>query len=284
MSLNTPLHPHLPAELLKCCTAAEIDYLSSTISHFKGLPNIPQLWQLIDCVWDDLSCDPYIFDSRIKSFYSHPVWIVNYLSANHDSEAAKHQQSFKDWILSTNPLRILDYGGGFGSISRLIATESPSTLVEILEPYPHPYARFLAESYPNLEYVSKPSGTYDIILSLDVLEHVPDPMHAVYEVSAHLSRHSFLLTANCFKPVVKCHLPQHYHLDSSWDYVLSKMGLTLVKTISYGSVYQMPASSLNLPAAYEASNLSSRISLVLSHLPQRLRSKLQRLFFSAVTP
>jgi len=89
----------------------------------------------------------------------------------------------------------------------------PAVQVEVVEPHPHPAAVALAEETPNVRYVSELTGEYDLLIATDVYEHVPDPISLAFSTASHLSIGGRYLIANCFSPVIACHLPQLFHLS-----------------------------------------------------------------------
>ncbi len=213
-------------------------YLSDVFSRCNGYPTLQQLWNLMDESWEELGCNSVQIDERITAFYNHPVWLLNGLFIEQDSQSLANRHQFTDWVKQKCPKRIADYGGGFGCLARMIGTALPDTQVEVVEPHPHPAAIALASTTPNVRFVSDLSRSYDLIIATDVFEHVPDPIGLVYETAHHLHIGGLYLMANCFSPVIKCHLPQLNHLEFGWDLAMKALGLEPVERVQYGVAYQ----------------------------------------------
>ena len=104
----------------------------------------------MDDPWYELGCDPFNPDHRFSSFYNHPVWLLNGLFVDQDKESIEHRQRFSDWAVTHEPIRVADYGGGFGTLARILGSALPSAQIEVVEPHPHPGAIALASQTPNV--------------------------------------------------------------------------------------------------------------------------------------
>ena len=69
-------------------------------------------------------------------FYSHPVWLLNGLFIEQHSLSLQHRVAISDWVVEQGFDTVIDYGGGFGTIAKLIATKRPSCKIHIYEPHP----------------------------------------------------------------------------------------------------------------------------------------------------
>lgn len=161
-------------------TANEQTYLANVFNRFNGYPSLEQLWQLMDEQWQVHNCDPLHMDDRITAFYRHPVWLLNGLFIEQDSQSLVNRHVFTDWVAAQRPVRVADFGGGFGGLARLIGARLPNTQVELVDPFPHQAAIALASDTPNVRFVPELTGTYDILIATDVFEHVPDPLLLVF--------------------------------------------------------------------------------------------------------
>jgi hypothetical protein len=216
---------------------AELGYLLNVFEHYQGYPTLQELWRLMDDQWEAHGCDPHQIDGRVSSFYRHPVWLLNGLFIEQDPQSLAHRKAFTDWVITQAPTRVADFGGGFGGLARLIGEALPHALVEVVEPHPHPAAIALAAGTPNVRFVPDLTGRYDLLIATDVFEHVPDPIALAFSTASHLSIGGRYLIANCFSPVIACHLPQLFHLSISWDQVMRAMGLQPLEKVEYGRVY-----------------------------------------------
>ncbi|MCP4953674.1 MAG: class I SAM-dependent methyltransferase [Proteobacteria bacterium] len=228
----------VPAPVLHCLTLEEQGYLSEVFNRFNGYPSLEQMWQLMDDQWVALGCDPEYMDERITRFYCHPVWMLNGLFIEQHSQSMENRNAFTDWVSLQRPERVADFSGGFGGLARLIGNALPEARIEIVEPHPHSAAIALTEETSNVRFVPELSGEYDIMIATDVFEHVPDPIGLLAETAAHMRADGKYLIANCFKPVILCHLPQLFYLNIAWESTLKAMGLVSGEVVQYARVYQ----------------------------------------------
>jgi len=72
------------------------------------------------------------------------------------------------------------------------------------------------------------------------LEHVPDPLHDLSEMIQSVKLEGYLIIANAFFPMIKCHLPQDFHFRYSFDFFAKMMGLEKVGIIkgSHAIIYK----------------------------------------------
>lgn len=257
----------VPSEILQHLNDAEQDYLSNVSERFCGLPDLQQLWKLMDEPWQKLCCDPDHLDERVTAYYKHPVWLLNGLFTEQDPRSLAHRQAFTSWVAKKHPLRVADYGGGFGSLARLIGDSLPEAQVDVVEPHPHPAAIALAANTPNVRYIPELTGSYDLLIATDVFEHVPDPIGLSASTAAHLRVGGLYLMANCFEPVIKCHLPQLFHLQIGWDQAMRAMGLAPRQRVQYGRAYERTG-SLDEQAAHRAEGLARRLYPWVKPLPK----------------
>jgi SAM-dependent methyltransferase len=273
--MTGPVTP-LSEELLSALLPEEARWLSAVLERFGNrLPRIDQLWALMDEVWRELGCDPRRLDERVTRFYAHPVWLLNGLFVESDPQSLAHRTAFVAWVATKRPRRVADYGGGFGTLARMLGRALPDTDIEVIEPYPHPVAVELARRTSNVRYCSSLTGEYDVLLATDVFEHVSDPLGLAVETSRSLRSGGVYLIANCFRPVILCHLPQHFHFEHSWVYALARAGLTPRETVVYGRAFERH-SSLDLAAGREVEYRSRRLYRWTRPLPGRVRSLVSR--------
>jgi 2-polyprenyl-3-methyl-5-hydroxy-6-metoxy-1,4-benzoquinol methylase len=230
-------------------------------------PTLRQIWQLMDEQWIAHECDPFKVNENLTNFYNHPVWLLNGLFIEQDAESLAHRLIFSKWAARNAPSRIADFGGGFGSLARLIGQALPNAKVEIVEPHPSAVAVLLSSSTSNVRFVSKLTGEYDLLIATDVFEHVPDPLGLCFETAAHLRVDGEYLIANCFSPIIKCHLPQLFYLEYGWDSVMHAMGLVPGERVGYGRAYQR-TDILNLAAARNVGERARRLYPLISLLPK----------------
>lgn len=220
--------------------ALEINRLLRMSAHDP--PRLEDMWYLLDRVWRDLDCDNTDFDQQaIQEFYTHPVWILNGLFIEQHSLSMQHRHAIADWILRRNLARVLDYGGGFGTLARLIARRDQGQCIHVYEPYPSKAALVKAEPYPNIEFInSVEASNYDCAIAVDVFEHVPDPLKLLAQVTELVRENGFLIIANHFYPSIECHLPTTFHLRYTFEVFARLMGLRRVGPCegSHAVIYQ----------------------------------------------
>jgi SAM-dependent methyltransferase len=233
----TDLDNLVPPLVLQHLTAEEKEYLTQVFIRFNGYPNLEQVWQLMDEQWVGFGCDPTNMDERVTVFYRHPVWMLNGLFIEQHPQSLENRRVFTDWVTEQAPARVADFGGGFGGLARFIGQALPAAQVEVVDPHPHAAAIELAATTPNVRFVPELTDTYDMLIATDVFEHVPDPIGLAAETATHLRLGGQYLIANCFQPVILCHLPQLFHLHYGWDHAMARLGLRPGPRVGYGRAY-----------------------------------------------
>ena len=229
----------LPDRVLENTALNERQYLLDIFTRFNGkYPGLQELWELMDQPWHDLGCDPEIMDDKIEKYYNHPIWLLNWLFIEQHKESQQHRLCFADWVANNKPHRVADYGGGGGGLARIIGAACPNAMIEIVEPHAHPAAIALTNAVSNVCFKTELTGEYDILIATDVFEHVPDPLELIAETTKHLKVNGQFLIANCFEPVILCHLPQTFHFRWSWETAMEAFGLIPGEKVRYGRAFQ----------------------------------------------
>lgn len=266
--------------LLKSLSNKEVNYLKKIFLRFEGLPNLNELWGLIDEAWVELSCNSNRVDNRVKIFYNHPVWLLNGIFSEADPLSIKFRKTFTSWVKIQAPKRVADFGGGYGTLASFISKVLPNSLIEIIDPYPNP-ALINYRSSKNLKFAKNFSKKYDLITAIDVFEHLNDPIADLKRSGKYLRSGGWYLIANCFQPVIKCHLPQHFHFRDSWDYIMKAMGYEIGEDVAYGRAYRKIAKSNEILArkiSKRAKNIDLYIKYFKTEKSGRLNSILDRLY------
>jgi ubiquinone/menaquinone biosynthesis C-methylase UbiE len=211
---------------------SEIDMLLQRRSK-SIISNLEQMWYLMDLIWEDFGCDNINLNwEKISKFYSHPVWLLNGLFIEQDSVSMNHRHEISDWIITNKIENIVDYGGGFGTLARLIAKKTPNINVNIYEPHPSEFGLKRSNEYSNITIIDKLNSHYDCIVCTDVLEHVPDPLSDLSIMIKSVKKGGYLVIANAFFPMIKCHLPQNFHFRYSFNFFAKKMGLEIAGSLN----------------------------------------------------
>ena len=258
-------------------TEHERKWLEGVFKRFNGYPSLEQLWQVMDEPWKALGCDPNVMDELIGAYYAHPVWLLNGLFIEQHAQSLENRRRFVDWVVDQKPQRVADYGGGFGGLARMIGEACPNAVVEVIEPHPHPVAIARAEVTANVRYRSELYGQYDILIATDVFEHVPDPLGLAVKTAGSLRIGGTYLIANCFQPVIQCHLPQTFHFRHSWDFALRAVGLEPGGSVCYGKAYTRMG-ELAVTAGRDIEKRSQKLWELTQYLPGRVARPLTKIF------
>ncbi len=202
---------------------------------------LEQMWYLMDLVWDDYGCDNKKLDWReIGKFYSHPVWLLNGLFIEQHEVSMGHRHAISNWVVKNNFKNVVDYGGGFGTLARLIAEKDTSIKMNIYEPHPSEFGLKRASEFENIYIIDKLESSYDCLLSTDVLEHVPDPLSDFSNMIDSVKIDGYLIIANAFYPMIKCHLPQDFHFRYTFNMFAKMMGLEVVGNLegSHATIFK----------------------------------------------
>jgi 2-polyprenyl-3-methyl-5-hydroxy-6-metoxy-1,4-benzoquinol methylase len=205
-------------------------------THQADRMTLADLWAETDRVWDSFGLDDRKpFENQpVAEFYSHPVWIVNGLFSAADPESLRHRAAIAQYaVRKLNVSSVADYGGGLGELARQIAIASEDAVrVDIIEPHPSKWGIEMAAAHPNVMFRSSFCDQYDLVVAQDVLEHTEDPIAVALSLieATRFGRH--LIFANCFYPVIKCHLPATFYLRHTFRFVMNAAGLDYVGRIA----------------------------------------------------
>lgn len=190
-------------------------------------PNLSQIWGIMDEVWQQCGCDQQCMDPEsYRRFYTHPVWLLNGIYIEQDPVSMGHRRSIARAVASVGAKHILDFGGGFGTLARLIAVDLPASEIAIYDPFPPAHGLQACRTHPNIRFIdSLESNEYDALVCTDVLEHVHDPLCLLADMVKAVKPSGHLFIANCFAPVIQCHLPCTFHLRYFFSWCAAPLGL-----------------------------------------------------------
>jgi 2-polyprenyl-6-hydroxyphenyl methylase/3-demethylubiquinone-9 3-methyltransferase len=211
------------------------DFSRDWLARWEGTepPSLERLWAAMDEVWDDLGLDNRrpLADQDVGAFYSHPVWTLNGIFASVDPDSMTHRRAIAARIREMGLKRGADYGGGSGALAEQIAIQDPDCQVDIVEPFPSTLTRSRVAGYPSILFRNRLGADYDFVIAQDVLEHVEDPISLALRLAQSLRTGGIAFFANCFFPVIKCHLPRTFHLRKTFAWVVAPFGLTAIGTL-----------------------------------------------------
>ena len=203
--------------------------------------DLEKIWYLMDLVWDEYGCNNKKLNwDKIGQFYSHPVWLLNGLFIEQDDMSMGHRHAISDWVVQNDFTSVVDYGGGFGTLAKLIADKGDQIKIDIYEPYPSDFGLKRINGYTNIDFTNVLNNEYQCLLSTDVLEHVEDPLSVFSTMIGSVRTGGYLVIANCFYPVIKCHLPQNFHFRFTFNLFAKLMGLERIGQLngSHATIYK----------------------------------------------
>ena len=184
--------------------------------------------RLMDSLWDSLYLNGVgSVSERLSLFYQDLIWLYQGISTCLDSELFDSRNNVALFVkkLRSNQ-RILDYGGGFGTLSLLLENACSDSYIDLYDPYSHAFVdrRLLKSSRISLQ-TKLGNVPYDLVICSDVLEHSFNPLLNLREITRTLELNGFLIIQNCFYPAIKCHLPSTFYLRYFFRLFASLLGL-----------------------------------------------------------
>ena len=208
------------------------------IKDFKETPLL-DMWFLMDYIWEKFKCDNKKLNwEKISKFYSHPVWLLNGLFIENHKESIQHREKIVEYLQKNKIENIIDYGGGFGTLAKLISEKNVDSEIDIYEPYPSEFAIKRIKNYSNINIIKKTEKKYECLVQTDVLEHVEDVLLTLEKMTKMIENKGIALIGNCFYPCIKCHLPINMHFRYSFDFFAKQMGLIKIEQLGYIGVYR----------------------------------------------
>jgi 2-polyprenyl-3-methyl-5-hydroxy-6-metoxy-1,4-benzoquinol methylase len=200
------------------------------LEQLEGL-TLQRLWSILDKAWEETlkengkqeatNCPEFL-----NKYYQHPVWIINAAFSESDPATISDRLAAVRLISHVQPQKILDFGGGIGTVSRLCSISLPEVkaidLVDITE-FRHIIKHHLAD-FPNIRILEQPEPPYDAVISTEVLEHVIDPIETLIEINRLLRIGGTFAVSWSFVPCIKCHLQQNFHLNRLIFWIIRSLG------------------------------------------------------------
>lgn len=254
---------------INCVNKVQLDYISKWST--KEPPDIKIIWEEMDRAWEYLNLDNTLplDGNQLKEFYSHPIWIINGLFTIFDPLSNHQRGAIAKTVQKLAIKKVADFGGGFCALANHIAKLSNSIQVDIIEPFPSTLAPHLLQKHPNAKLTTWFEGNYDCIIAQDVLEHLEDPIYFVSEIVNRVNDGGYVVFANCFKPVVKCHLPSTFHLRHTFTWVIEPLGLkycSRVKGADHAILYKKCEEKYNIKACRRREKISKSFNPGLNNI------------------
>lgn len=202
-------------------------YLSES-EYVNGI-DLKRLWQLLDQTWDDLSenhQNPSNLSKFLYNYYQHPVWLINAAFSESDRETICDRLAAVRLITHVQPRKILDFGGGIGTVARLCCLNlSQAEIIDVVDitEFRHTVTQYLSD-FPKIRILEKPEPTYDAVICTEVLEHLIDPISTAVEINKLLRIGGSFAASWSFFPCIKCHLPQNFHLRRLMPWIIRSLG------------------------------------------------------------
>jgi len=187
--------------------------------------SIPEIWALMDRAWDEMGIEK---SNDLLSYYRHPVWWLNAKVEETDEASILHRLLVAELSTQFSPKKTLDRGGGYGLLARIAHESLTDVEIDVDDVIDDAATRDLTLKFPHIHYVNAPSPPYDLIWSLEVFEHLPDPFAEIKYINSLLRDGGVLITSYSFFPMIKCHLSQNLYLHSVFHHIFSLMGFKLL--------------------------------------------------------
>ena len=197
----------------------------------QAVPNVDWVWAEMDRVWDELGLDNKqpLTGQPIADFYMHPVWLMNGIFTAIDPDSIKHRCAIAEFIKNQSSEYVADYGGGSGELALRIAEGTKVIEVDIIEPFPSSLSLDKVQNEKKINVIkSLDCNKYDVVVAQDVLEHIEDPIALAIEMAKAVKPEGLVIFANCFYPVIKCHLPKTFHLRHTFTMLMQVFGLQFI--------------------------------------------------------
>ncbi len=235
----------------------EADYLAGLP---RDLPAVEWVWAEMDRVWRERGLDNRrpLAGQSVGEFYSHPVWLMNGLFTQADPVSAAHRAAISTYLAASGARDIADYGGGFGSLALAISRAAPDARITLVEPYPSTAGIERVRQLPQVNFSAGLGSAYDAVVAQDVLEHVEDPVQLAAQLAGAVREGGIAVFANCFHPLIQCHLPATFHLRHTFPLVMRALGmrhLGVVAGAEHAQVFRR-SGPLSLARARAAENAS----------------------------
>ena len=254
-----------------------------TASEQINRPELQRIWSILDEGWQEVEeriknkTTKYELLELLHEYYQHPVWLINAAFSESDEATISDRLAAVRLISHVQPRKILDFGGGIGTVSRLCSITIPQAeeidLVDITE-FRQVIKQYLAD-FKNIQVLEQPNPPYDAVISTEVLEHLTDPVDAIIQINQLLRIGGAFSASWSFAPGIECHLPQNFHLRRLMFWIIRSLGFGFYGFERRGStVYGFVKTSDATPQMIKKARLlelCSRLPIPLDRLLLTLR-------------
>lgn len=242
--------------------------------------NINRLWGILDQAWNEMVSKSELnayTNEFLYQYYQHPVWLINAAFSESDVSTIEDRLAAVRLINHVSPKKILDFGGGIGTVSRLcsikISEADTIDLVDISK-FRNTVEKYLAD-HTNIRILEKPDPPYDAIICTEVLEHIADPINTIIKINSLLRIGGAFAASWSFAPCIKCHIPHNFHLNRLMLWIIRSLGFGFYGFERRGStVYGFVKKSdiaLNMTRRARVLSLLSHILLPIDRIMLALR-------------
>ncbi|GAJ00549.1 unnamed protein product, partial [marine sediment metagenome] len=159
---------------------------------------------------------------EIRRFYSEATEYLFDLAQWNASETFK---KIINYLPRVEGLKVLDFGGGLGSLSLLLDKRGANVDYLDLPGLVTEFAKFRSNGRVNfIDSLEDSSEAYDLIIAIDVFEHLPDLPEQLKTIAKALKSDGILFFNNNFGQLE--HHPQHIDWSQKWPGLLARAGLT----------------------------------------------------------
>ena len=248
-------------------------------SELKHGISFSRLFEVLNTAWIQVigngSRTPQFED--LQRYYSHPAWLINAAYIESDPLAIADRSAAVRLVQHVAPRRVLDFGGGLGTVSRLCARHFPSEVeIDLLDVSAfQTTARSRLAEFRNIRVVEEPVPPYDAVICTEVLEHVLDPLGVVKTINSLLRPGGAFAASWSFAPGLDCHLPQNFHLNQAMLWIVRALGFGFYGFERRGSTVYSFVKTNNITSRHSAAasllELLARIHFPLNRLLCALR-------------
>ncbi len=131
----------------------------------------------------------HYFDGFSHADFARLVYNEEYIRIDPDykeQRPAGNAQLVGSIFTRSKQIRVLDYGGGNGRTAQLLRDQQFAH-VDVYDPFVPQYSQ-------------RPEGTYDLIISFEVVEHSPTPLETFREMVSFMGPESLLIFSTLLQP------------------------------------------------------------------------------------